>query len=77
MAGLNNLAEIGKQGMLLSQFGIQVTGKNISNVNTRGYSRQRLDVNPVLPEILAGFTLGSWRPSTKMVSSISRGAPRI
>ncbi|GAH35345.1 unnamed protein product, partial [marine sediment metagenome] len=36
MAGLNNLAEIGKQGMLLSQFGIQIAGKNISNVNTRG-----------------------------------------
>ncbi len=59
MGGLSFLSEIGKQGMLLSQFGIQVTGRNISNVNTRGYSRQRLDVNPVLPEILAGFTLGS------------------
>ncbi len=49
MAGLNNLAEMGKQGMLLSQFGIQIAGKNISNVNTRGYSRQRVDVNPILP----------------------------
>ena len=59
MAGLNNLAEIGKQGMLLSQFGIQIAGKNISNVNTRGYSRQRLDVSPILPELLSGFSLGS------------------
>ncbi len=59
MAGLNDLAEIGKQGMLLSQFGIQITGKNISNVNTRGYSRQRLDVSPILPELLSGFSLGS------------------
>ena len=59
MAGLSNLSEIGKQGMLLSQFGIQITGKNISNVNTKGYSRERLDVNPVLPEILSGFSMGS------------------
>lgn len=59
MAGLSHLSEIGKQGMLLSQFGIQITGKNISNVNTRGYSRERLDVNPVLPEILSGFSMGS------------------
>jgi flagellar hook-associated protein 1 FlgK len=59
VSGLNQLSEIGKQGMLLSQFGIQITGKNISNVNTRGYTRQRLDVNPVLPEILSGFSMGS------------------
>jgi len=59
MGGLSYLSEIGKQGMLLSQFSIQVTGKNIANINTRGYSRQRLDVNPILPEILAGFSLGS------------------
>lgn len=59
MAGLELLTEIGKQGMLLSQFGIQIAGKNISNVNTKGYSRQRLDVNPLLPEILGKFSLGS------------------
>ncbi|UCD38219.1 MAG: flagellar hook-associated protein FlgK [Fidelibacterota bacterium] len=59
MAGLAFLSEVGKQGMLLSQFGIQITGKNVTNVNTRGYSRQRLDVNPVLPELLSGFSMGS------------------
>ncbi|MFC1618627.1 flagellar hook-associated protein FlgK [Candidatus Neomarinimicrobiota bacterium] len=59
MAGLELLTEMGKQGMLLSQFGIQIAGKNISNVNTKGYSRQRLDVNPLLPEILGKFSLGS------------------
>ena len=59
MGGLSSLFEIGKQGMLLSQFSIQVTGKNIANINTRGYSRQRLDVTPILPEILSGFSMGS------------------
>jgi len=59
MAGLSYLTEIGKQGMLLSQFGVQITGKNVSNINTEGYSRQRVDVNPILPEILSGFSMGS------------------
>ncbi len=59
MGGLSYLTEIGKQGMLLTQFGVQITGKNVSNVNTEGYSRQRVDVNPILPEILSGFSMGS------------------
>lgn len=59
MAGLANLTEMGKQGMLYAQASIQTTGKNIANVNTIGYSRQRLDINPVLPEIFSGFSLGS------------------
>lgn len=59
MAGLANLMEMGKQGMLYAQSSIQTTGKNIANVNTIGYSRQRLDINPILPEIFSGFSLGS------------------
>lgn len=59
MAGLYDVIESGKQGMLVSQASIQVTGRNIANMNTLGYSRQRLDVTPVLPEILAGFSLGA------------------
>lgn len=59
MAGLSYLTEIGKQGMLLTQYGVQITGKNVSNINTEGYSRQRIDVNPILPEILSGFSMGS------------------
>ena len=59
MAGLYDVMESGKQGMLVSQASIQVTGRNIANMNTLGYSRQRLDVTPILPEILAGFSLGA------------------
>ena len=51
--------EMGKQGMLYAQSSIQTTGKNIANVNTIGYSRQRLDINPLLPEIFSGFSLSS------------------
>ncbi len=59
MGGLSHITEIARQGMMLSQSALQTTGKNIANINTDGYSRQRLDIYPILPEILAGFGLGS------------------
>ena len=34
--------EIGKTGLTLSQLGLDVTGHNIANVDTRGYTRQRI-----------------------------------
>ncbi len=55
---LSTLFELGRQGMLSSQSGMHVAGTNISNVNTEGYSRQRLDMMPQLPQVLAGFNLG-------------------
>ncbi|MCH8836231.1 MAG: flagellar hook-associated protein FlgK [Candidatus Marinimicrobia bacterium] len=58
MGGIATLFELGRQGMMASQSGMQVAGTNITNVNTKGYSRQRLDVVPQLPQVLAGFNLG-------------------
>lgn len=58
MGGISTLFELGRQGMISSQSGMQVAGTNITNVNTEGYSRQRLDVVPQLPQVLAGFNLG-------------------
>ena len=58
MGGIATLFELGRQGMIASQSGMQVAGTNITNVNTKGYSRQRLDVVPQLPQVLAGFNLG-------------------
>jgi len=57
MGTLSHIAELGKQGMLYTKASIGTTGKNITNVNTDGYSRQRLDVNPTVPETLAGISL--------------------
>jgi flagellar hook-associated protein 1 FlgK len=42
MVGITSLFEIGKKSLLGSQSAIQVTGNNISNANTPGYSRQRV-----------------------------------
>ena len=40
MSSIYGLFDIGKLGLLANQLALQVTGQNIANVNTPGYSRQ-------------------------------------
>ena len=44
---LNSALHIGRTGLTVSQMGLQVTGNNISNAASPGYSRQSLIVEPV------------------------------
>ncbi len=39
--------EIGRRALRTSQLGVTVTGQNIANVNTPGYTRQRVELPPV------------------------------
>ena len=43
MPGIQSLLNIGQKALNASQVGIEVTGQNIANVNTTGYSRQRVN----------------------------------
>jgi flagellar hook-associated protein 1 FlgK len=53
--GLN----IALSGLFANQRALSVTSHNISNVNTKGYSRQRLDMTQFRPDRLSGLgTLG-------------------
>lgn len=47
--GLTAAMEIGRSGLSVYQVAIEVTGENIANVNTEGYSRQKVNLasNPV------------------------------
>ncbi len=51
MPGLFQGIEIGKSALLSSQLNLQTIGHNIANVNTPGYSRQRVTVTSAYPEI--------------------------
>ena len=42
--------EIAKKALNASQKGLDVVGQNISNVNTEGYTRQRVDLCAVASE---------------------------
>ncbi len=59
MAGIDSLLNIGKSALLIQQKAIDITGNNIANVNTPGYSRQRLVIQQNHPIRVADATLST------------------
>ncbi len=57
--GLSAAMEIGKNGLNIYRVAQEVTGENIANVNTPGYSRQRVVLETAPPTTANGFPLGS------------------
>jgi len=58
MSNLMHIFSSGVSGLFASQAGIDVTGHNISNVNTEGYSRQRVAQTTATPDINGGKIFG-------------------
>ncbi len=59
MPGITSLLNIAKSGLLTHQLNLQTTGHNVSNVNTRGYSRQSVDLSSQMPTPAAIGQLGN------------------
>jgi flagellar hook-associated protein 1 FlgK len=59
MPGLFQALEIGKRALLTHQVSLQTAGHNIANVNTPGYTRQRVNINSSLPEWTTNGIIGS------------------
>lgn len=57
--GLSSAMEIGKNGLNIYSVASEVTGENIANVNTPGYSRQRVVLESAPPTTANGFPLGT------------------
>jgi flagellar hook-associated protein 1 FlgK len=57
--GLSSTLEIGKRGLTVYQVATEVTSENIANVNTEGYSRQRVVLEASPPTTHNGFPLGT------------------
>lgn len=53
-----SLLNIGTSGLFASQSGLTTTSHNISNVNTEGYSRQRIEQNARLPNGQGDYYIG-------------------
>jgi flagellar hook-associated protein 1 FlgK len=51
--------EIGRRALQANQFGIGVTGQNISNVNTAGYTRQTAQFNEANPTQFGRYAIGN------------------
>ncbi len=54
-----DLLGIGISGLKVHQTALAVTGNNITNVNTEGYSRQEIDVVSNTPQFIGGIWVGS------------------
>jgi len=57
--GLRSAFNIGKRSLMAQLAGLNVTGNNIANVNTEGYSRQELSLSPGLPLRIPEGTFGT------------------
>lgn len=57
--GLSAALETGKAGLRIYQVALEVTSENIANVNTEGYSRQRVILESAPPTTHNGFPLGT------------------
>ena len=57
--GLSATMEIGKNGLNVYRVATEVTSENIANVNTPGYSRQRVILETAPPTTHNGFPLGT------------------
>ena len=51
--------EIGRRALNANQLGIEVTGQNIANVNTPGYTRRRVQLVESAYQGIHGFTVGT------------------
>ncbi|UCF86372.1 MAG: hypothetical protein JSV50_11290, partial [Desulfobacteraceae bacterium] len=49
MPNIYGILNVARGALLTQQMGIDVTGHNIANVNTLGYSRQRVNMQTNIP----------------------------
>ena len=65
MSTISQLLSTGSSALRINQLGMNVTGNNIANVNTEGYSRQRLSLADNAP---TGSYLGQYGTGVRAVS---------
>ena len=59
MGGIYGVLQAGNQALLAQQRGIEVTGHNIANVNTPGYSRQTVNMRANAPTMTSQGLVGT------------------
>lgn len=59
MSGLTQLLETARRALITNQLAMNVTGHNIANAGTNGYSRQRVSLTATPPLAITGGLLGT------------------
>ncbi|MBF0468295.1 MAG: flagellar hook-associated protein FlgK, partial [Desulfamplus sp.] len=72
MGGIGSTLQIAKGSLLAQQYGLNVTGNNISNVNNPDYSRQHVEQANNGPIKYAGFLFGTGVNSSQVTQSVNQ-----
>ncbi|MBF0390611.1 MAG: flagellar hook-associated protein FlgK, partial [Desulfamplus sp.] len=72
MGGINSTLQIAKGGLAAQQYGLNVTGNNIANVNNPDYSRQSVEQINNVPIKYAGFLFGTGVNSSQVTQSANQ-----
>ncbi len=76
MSGITTALNIAKDALLTHQMAMEVTGHNIANVNTPGYSRQRALLESVAPSSTDLLKMGTGVQIAAVVQSFDQFATR-
>jgi len=72
MSGLGMVLNIAKGALAAQQYGMNVTGHNIANVNTEGYSRQSPTLEPKQALLCQGMLLGRGVETEQITRSVDQ-----
>jgi flagellar hook-associated protein 1 len=70
MPNIYGMLDVGRTALATQQKAIAVTGNNIANVNTPGYSRQRLNMEQSEPVLTDGGQMGSGVQANRQIERI-------
>ena len=59
MPGIGSLLSIARSALTAHQQAVAVSGHNVANATTEGYTRQRISLAPSIPEVRAGGIFGT------------------
>ncbi len=72
MSGLSSTLSIAKTAIAAQQYGLNITGNNIANVNNPDYSVQNADQKNMRPALYAGFLFGTGVDTSQIKQSVDQ-----
>ncbi len=72
MSGISSTLSIAKTGIAAQQYGLNITGHNIANVNNPDYSVQNADQKNMKPALYGGFLFGTGVDTYQIRQSVDK-----
>ena len=72
MSGISSTLSIAKTAIAAQQYGLNITGQNIANVNNPDYSVQNADQKNRKPALYAGFLFGTGVDTNQIQQSVDK-----